>query len=319
MSLTYDTINSICRELEVNAADNVINNTPLVKYLRQSKIGQLEGEYIWTRPRYAVPDLTMWNGTDALSSNSDTEIMTKAKYPWAHGYMSETITRNNWLAAANKGERAVAALAKEMMIAMEDGLRDDLETELFTEYDGSSHTFMSIPDIVNKADPTNLSGGLGGIDVVTDTTNAWWQANTLAYNSSNGGLRLHIQRMMRTCSKVGSKPDLIITTEDIVNQYEDEIYTKLGILSEKVKSWGFTDLIPFQGVPVYYSDDCTSETMYFLNSKYLNLIVHPDDWLKRSDWKETSTTNLNLISNTTFTAQLITSCRISMGYITGIS
>jgi len=165
MALTYDTLDSICRELEVMSADNIINNTPLFKYLTQSKIGQPDGQYIWARPKYAVPSLTMWNGTDALNPASDTEMMTKAKYPWAHGYMAEKITRNNWLAAANKGERAIAALASEVMTGMEEGLRSDLETEFFTEYDGTSHTFMGIPDIIKNADPTNLgSGGLGGLD-----------------------------------------------------------------------------------------------------------------------------------------------------------
>jgi len=316
MALTYDTLSSITRELEIATADNVLINTPLLKYLTQNKIGQLEGEYIWTRPRYAVPGLTMWDGVATLNPGPTPEIYTKAKFNWAHGYSSITINRNDWLAAAHKGERAIAGLAKEIQIAKEDGIRKHLEEELFTEYDGTSHTFMGIPDIVKDSNPTNLPTGLGGITVADAP---WWVANTLTYNSANGGLRYHMQRMVRTCGKIGSNPDLIITTEDIINKYEDEIYTKVGILSEKVRNWGFINLIPFQGIPVVFSPYCPAGNMYFLNSKFLSLVIHPDDWLKSSDWKEKSTTDLNLISNTTFTAQLVTSARNSMGVITGIS
>lgn len=315
MSLTYNTLNSIMRELEITMADNVIMHNPIVKYLTQSKVGQPDGVYIEARARYATPSLTMWDGDAELASPNTTETQTKARYTWAHGYVHEKISRTNWQAAAQSGERAIAGLAKETSIAMEDGINLGLEEEWFTEYDGSTHTFNSLVDIVKTTDPTNQASGLGGI-ALADAT--WWAANTLAYNSANGDLRYHMQRMLRTCGKIG-KPDLIITTEDVINKYEDDIYSKMGILSDTVKAWGFQDLIPFSGVPVYYSPKCTANTMYFLNSNFLELVIHPDDFIKVADWQEKTTTDLNLVSHATLTSQIITSCRRSLGYITGIS
>ena len=316
MPLTYDTLNSITRELAIVTQDNVLTSIPLVKYLTQNKLGQVDGQYIEALTRYAVPNLTVWDGDDALSP-ATTETTTKARYSWAYAYTAEVINRKHWLAAKQKGERAIIGLAKDKMQAMEDGIKLGFDKELFTEYDTPTHTFNSLVDIVKATDPTHQAGGLGGIKV---DDAAWWKANVLAYNAANGDLRWHMQKMLRLCGKIGTKPDLIMTTGDIIDKYGGEIYSKEGILSQKSIEWGFPNVIPFAGgIPVTDDDNATARCMYFLNSNILSLVVHPDDFFQVSDWQETSTTDLNLIAHITLTAQLITSARRGLGIITGIS
>ena len=316
MSLTYDTLNSITRELAIVTQDNVLTSIPLVKYLTQHKLGQVDGQYIEALTRYAVPNLTVWDG-DADLVPAETETTTKARYSWAYAYTAQTISRNHWLAAKQKGERAIIGLAKDKMQAMEDGIKLGLDDELFTEYDTPTHTFNSLVDIVKATDPTHQASGLGGIKI---SEAPWWEANVLAYDDSKGDIRWHMQKMLRLCSRIGTKPDLIMTTGDIIDLYGDEIYSKEGILSQKSIEWGFPNVIPFAGgIPVTDDDNATSGCMYFLNSNYLSLVVHPDDFFQVSDWRETSTTDLNLIAHITLTAQLITSARRGLGIITGIS
>ena len=316
MALTYNTLNALMNNFPDIIQSNIVENYPLWKYLTQHKIGQTSGSQIQVYTTYGTPSITAWDGHSTISS-ATTETSTKAIYSWAHAYISETINYNDWLDAATAGKHAIAGLAKEKAKAIERGFGLGLETHLFHIYDGTSYTFNGIPDIINSADPTNQATGLGGI-AVADAS--WWAANTLAYNSTNT-LRWHMQKMLRMLSVPPfGKPDLILTSGDVIDQYGGEIEDKVGILpTNKGLKWGFENIVPFAGIPVVWSPDCTANTMYFLNSKFLSLEVHPNDFIKIRPWEKTSTTNLNLITTATLTAQLIASSRYAMGYITGIS
>lgn len=314
-----DTLNAIMNNFPEVIQNNVVENYPLWKYLGQSKIGQASGDEIQVYTIYGTPSLNTWDGTSTLTA-SETEISTKAVYNWAYSYIAEKIEYKNFLAAANAGKHVIANLATQKAQAIERGFGLGLESELFSVYDGTNHTFNGIPDIVNSADPTNQASGLGGI-AVADAS--WWAAHTLAYNSANGDLRWHMQKMVRMLSVPPfGMPDLIITTGDVIDKFAGEVMDKQGYMSEsveKAKGFGFPIAFTFDGIPVTWSPNATSGTMYFLNSKFLSLVVHPNDFINISPWKETSTTDKNLISTATLTAQLVTSARQAMGYITGIA
>lgn len=317
MALTYDTLNALMNNFPEVIKSNVVENYPLWKYLTQHKIGQPSGDKIEVYTVYGTPTIHTWDGTATLTP-SETETSTKAVYDWAYSYVSEKIKYKDWLAAATAGKHAIASLAEEKAKAIERAFGLGLEENLFHAYDGSTYTFNGIPDIVNDSDPTNQSSGLGGI-TVGDAS--WWASNKLTYNSANGDLRWHMQKMKRILSVPPfGGPDLIITTGDVIDKYAGEIMDKQGILpTNKAIEWGFKDITPFAGIPVVWSPHCPSGTMYFLNSNYLSLVIHPKDFINITPWKEVSTTDKNLISNATLTAQLVASSRLAMGYITGIS
>jgi len=316
MALTYDTLNSFMKNFPDIIRDNVVKNVPLVKWALQHEMGQRDGNKIEVGIRFATPGITAFNGTTDTFTISQTETHTKAVYQWGFYYHTEAIYWRDWQAAKNN-KNSIANIAVERGEAMKDGVMTGLEAELFAVYDGTTHTFNGLPDIVSTSDPTNQASGLGGI-AVADAP--WWKANSVAYDSSAGDLRHFMSSMVRQLSVAPfGKPDLIITTGDIYDKYYDEIASKQGFLGSKIPDYGFDSVIPFQGIPLTWSEHCPSGTMYFLNSKFMHLKIHPDDFIKISPWEKKSTTDPTLVSTVTLSAQMIVSARKALGIITSIS
>ena len=72
-----------------------------------------------------------------------------------------------------------------------------------------------------------------------------------------------------------NKPDLIITTQTVFEYYEKAMQPQERFIDTRTADAGFQNLT-FKGVPVVFDRDCTSGVMYFLNSSYLNWVVHRD-------------------------------------------
>jgi hypothetical protein len=315
MALT-DTLNSLMVNVPEAIKNIVTEQVPLAKWALQHKIGRLGGSEIKVPIMYDTPGLTAYNGTTDTYTASRTEVLTQATYTWGMYYHTEAIYKKEWLEAAVGGKNAIANLAKVKSEAMQIGVQKGLETELFATYDGTTHTLNGLPDIVTNTDPTNQASGLGNIAVADLST---WIANVMAYDSANGDLRHHMSSMVRQISNIVGKPDLIITTGDVFDEYYDEIAAKQGFLGSKIPDYGFTSVIPFQGIPVTWSENCPAGYMYFLNSKAMSLRIHPEDFIKITPWEQKSTTDPTLVSTVSLTMQMVVSARNALGVITGIS
>lgn len=327
MALTYDTLTSITRELVLQTQDVVLIDVPLYNYLTSKTLtAQTGGEEIQVNLRYNVTpsdnyNIRVWDGVSDLEIQT-TEIMTRAVYPWAHAYRTEKIDRNEWL--ANQGsERALANLAKLKVQAMYDSLKLGFEQLFWGTYHPTNNPWIGLKDIVSNTDPTNMLNGLGNIKVADAP---WWAAQVFTYGSINNSavtdLRTHMEYIVRKLMKYG-KPDLIITSLDVVQKYQGEIYAKEAIITEKVEKWGFTDVVPFSwGIPVVFSDYIPvvngKSDMYFLNSDFISLVKHPSDWIKFDEWREISTVNKNLLGSITLTGQLICNNRKGLAVLKDI-
>ena len=75
------------------------------------------------------------------------------------------------------------------------------------------------------------------------------------------------------------QPSIIITTQDVYEDYEALLTDQIRYTDTDVADAGFQNLM-FKGAPVTFDGACTSQVMYMLNTKYLQLVGHSDTWFK---------------------------------------
>jgi hypothetical protein len=86
-----------------------------------------------------------------------------------------------------------------------------------------------------------------------------------------------MRNIFNDCSKFAANdhPDFIITTQTYFEAYEGILQPQERFNDSKTADGGFQNLL-FKGVPLTWDPNCTASKMYFLNTKYLKLVVHKD-------------------------------------------
>ena len=76
------------------------------------------------------------------------------------------------------------------------------------------------------------------------------------------------------------QPTIIITDQDEYEAYEDLLDDRIRYTDTDMADGGFQNLL-FKGAPVTFDSDTNLATkMYFLNTKYIQLVAHSDVWFK---------------------------------------
>ena len=125
----------------------------------------------------------------------------------------------------------------------------------------------------------NDSGGatLAGIDA-TDAANSWWRSSV---SNQAGVLDIASMATMYNNVSVGNdQPTIIITDQDEYEAYESLLEGQIRYTDTDVADGGFQNLL-FKGAPVTFDSDSNLDgKMFFLNTKYLQLVAHSDVWFK---------------------------------------
>ena len=133
---------------------------------------------------------------------------------------------------------------------------------------------------LNKLVGTGLT--VGGIDA-TDADNSWWRS-TLRNGPLDAGAGVLSQAAMasvyNTVSVGNDQPTIIITDQDEYEAYEALLEGQIRYTDTDVADGGFQNLL-FKGAPVTFDSDSNLDgKMFFLNTKYLQLVAHSDVWFK---------------------------------------
>lgn len=131
-------------------------------------------------------------------------------------------------------------------------------------------------------------------------TTTWWGANnravttSFATDSDSDGISNGIETMglmWMDCShgagglvrkgnsnlpKTNDTPNLIVTTQSGWLNYESELLPQQRYADKRMANLGFDSLL-YRQTPVTWDRNCTADTMYFLNTNYLELRVVKDE------------------------------------------
>lgn len=207
-----------------------------------------------------------YSGYDALDVTPQAGI-DSAEFNWKQYSVSVTISgeeqRKN--AGSSKIIDILDARTKQARMSM----TESLTTDMFSDGTGNASKTLTGLEAMVAA-----SGTYGGINSSTYT---WWQAYV---ETTSEALGLAKMRTAYNTASLGGKdtPDLLVTTQALYEKYEGLFTATINMNSEgsrKLADGGFRSL-EFKGQPIVWDELCPTGTVYFLNSKHMNLTVHPD-------------------------------------------
>lgn len=273
-NVNYDTILSTTLANHMpKLIDNVFSARPLVYFLKQA--GQVRT--ISGGAKIVIPLLHGTNSTAASYAAYDTIAVTAqtgitaAEYNWKQ--YAATIAISGIEEAQNSSEEQIIDLLEAKTFQAEETITEKFD-EMFITSNGTGNSgkdWLGLAVLVKDASSTSI----GGINQAVDT---WWAPGHR--NTTAGALTLAQMRTAYNAVSVGNdQPNVILTTQTLFEKYEDLLQPQERFMDAKTADGGFQNLL-FKGAPIVYDNYVTAGDMFFLNTKYLRLVGHADNWFK---------------------------------------
>jgi len=251
--------------------DNVFSARPLVYFLK--KAGQVR--VINGGNKIVLPLMYGQNSTagsysayDSISITPQTGI-TAAEYNWKQ--YAATIAISGIEEAQNSSEEAIIDLLEAKTFQAEETITEQMD-QMFIQSDGTGNSgkdWLGLEILVRDAQAT-----VGGIDASVDS---WWESYV---DGGAASLSLADMRTAYNSVAVGNdQPNVILTEQTLFEAYEDLLQSQERFMDASTADGGFQNLL-FKGAPVVYDDYVNTGDMYFLNTKYIRLVGHGDNWFK---------------------------------------
>lgn len=251
--------------------DNVFSARPLVFFLK--KAGQVRvvngGNKIVLPLMYGQNSTAgSYSAYDSISITPQTGI-TAAEYNWKQ--YAATIAISGIEEAQNSSEEAIIDLLEAKTFQAEETITEQMD-QMFIQSDGTGNSgkdWLGLEILVRDATAT-----VGGIDASVDS---WWESYV---EGTAGSLSLADMRTAYNSVAVGNdQPNVILTEQTLFEAYEDLLQSQERFMDASTADGGFQNLL-FKGAPVVYDDYVNAGDMYFLNTKYIRLVGHGDNWFK---------------------------------------
>ncbi len=191
--------------------------------------------------------------------------MTIARFSWKQYAASIGITGLD--KRSNQGEAALISLLQSKTTQAQMSLRDTLSVDAYG--DGTNNASKVLGGLENIVSTTTTCGSL------PPGTFAWWKA---VVNSGGSFASQGLNDMRTTYNDVSygnDKPDSIFMPQAVFEYFEKSLQPQERYVNTRAANVGF-DNLTFKGIPVLFDRDCTSGTIYFLNSNSINFVVHRD-------------------------------------------
>jgi hypothetical protein len=264
-----------------------------------------------------------YSGWDLLDITPQ-EGISAAEFDWK--FLATSITINGEEEFRNSGSKTrVIELLKTKVKQAELSLQLKLNEMLFA--DGSGNNSKDITGLAAAVEEGTAWGTYGGINRTNHSfwRNQWINGATGVYSGDFDGTLapttegLHAMRKMYNNVSIGKvRPDLILTTQDIVEQYEGLIEgDKMRVTDNAIADAGFR-AVEFKGVPMVYDSDCPAGYIYFLNAEFMKFVVGKGRNFKSTDFmrpqNQDAKSSLILLA-----ANLVSSKSDVQGVITGFT
>lgn len=188
-------------------------------------------------------------------------------------------------------------------------IMNSLETDLFAASQASTK-IQTLAIVVDSS-----SGSPGGLSASTESD--WAATETASGAFSTQGLS-DMRTLYNTLVDNGGMPDMIFTTLDVYQFYENEIDADVRYsTAQGTGGRGFAKL-EFKGVPITSGNACNSGVLYMLDSKNTFFMVDTDGNFSSDDF-QTPVNQKVSVSKTYFRGNLICNRRKSNGKLTGIT
>lgn len=281
-------VTTTLREHPRRIADNVSDNNAL--YMRLKQRGKIQkeadGGTTIVEPLDYAENSTFkrYSGYDTLDIQAS-DVLTAAEYSWVQSAIA--VVASGRELRINSGKNALIKLFKARMTNAMRTASNNMSVDLYST--GALSNQMGGLGHIITSDGT---GTVGGIVAGTYT---WWKNQFHEITGTNAWAKGTIAGYMMTtwlsCVRGADKPDLLVSTHDFYSAYWESLHDLSRYRSNEVPDT--MDSVKFQSADVIYDSNdnfsTTGETMYFVNSNYVNLRYHPDaNWTPMPEVKATN-------------------------------
>ncbi|KKN52582.1 hypothetical protein LCGC14_0611340 [marine sediment metagenome] len=307
------------QEMRKEIVDNIFAATPFYFWLMKKggvKEDSSGGKWLGVPLLIAKNDTVGPYQKGGTFSVTRTDKLDLARYDWK--YMGGSLIRYKTEELTNRGKAKIIDRMLHEIDTLKLSLIDYIETTLFSDGSGNSGLDFNGLDIICDEDPTSAVTSpqveVGGI---AQASNSFWRNAYRQMDSDGTVIELHMMKswkyVQRACTNGMDKPDIMVTTDEILDFYEDECLEMKVIENKDLGDAGFRNLT-WRGTPIIDSPSCKSGSTYFLNTRYLNWIAQAGANFEMTEWK-TAPDTLDRYAQVFVSGNLVTSNRARQGIV----
>lgn len=290
-------------EIRPEAIDNILDATVIWAALRGSGVftSKVGGRLLTRTIRYGEVAAQAVAKGDTLPQG-EPELETMAIWNWR--YLASHVQRSIFDDQQNNGPDKIKDLVGSKLEAARDGLEQEYETSMtraiVTDESGKNVQGLNdmIPPIASRstgtygkiARPSAYITQANGVEVPDPAgTNPWWGPKYLSGTlvSIEDDLLTDMKKLYNSVHANQSPPNLVITTQDIFEIYEEFALDISQIIKDeatRLADLGF-EVLRFKGKPLIWSPGITSGHMLMLNTGFIEIIYDPQLWFDMTDFK----------------------------------
>jgi hypothetical protein len=307
-------VTTTLREHPAEIADNVSNHNALYRRLKsKGQLRKLDGGYEIVCPLDYAENSTYqrYSGFDVLNISAS-DVLSAAKYDWCQAAIH--VVASGRELRMNSGKNQIVSLAKSR-------LKNAIRT---------ASNNMSV-DIYSDGALTNQMGGLahqitadgtGTVGGIVAGTYTWWKNQFLEITGTNAWTKSNIKGYMNTLwlstVRGTDKTDLIVSTNDFYSAYWESLQDLQRFASADGTAKAGFDSLKYVTADVVHDLNsnftATGEKMYYLNTDYIEVVVHEDaNWNQMDD--KVSTNQDGVVIPILFMGNVICSNRARQGIL----
>jgi hypothetical protein len=296
--------------------DNIFNATPLTYWLYSGGRIRREdgGRWIGIPVMYAKNLTVQTLGPGGTININPPDHSSTAQFEWK--FLAGSIMRLFADDSFNRGKNAIQNKVQNDIRNLELSIIDKFESMFFADGTGNAgKDFHGLQQLVSS---TPTTGVVGGFDRATQT---WWRNFQRTYSETgmitgDKGILFNMRKVYNSISIGNDHPTLIVTSQINYELYEASVTTLLQVTKTKLADAGF-DALSYKGVALTFSPSAPATNMYFLNERYLELIINTFADFLMTNWKEIPN-QLDRVAQVVVEGNLVTNNSRMQGVLTAI-
>jgi hypothetical protein len=268
-------VTTTLRNHPTEVSDNVSRHNALYNRLsRRGNVKTIRGGYEIVRPLDYAENSTYqrFSGYDTLNISAS-DVISAAKFDWVQAAVH--ITSSGRELRMNSGPEQIIDLAESRTRNALRTAANNMSVDLYSS-GALANQMGGLAHIIQ----TNGQGTVGGINSATYT---FWRNQFRELSGTNTWSKSTIKGEMNALwlatTRGSDRPDLIVMSHDIFSAYWESLQDLQRYASADSATAGFQSLKYVTADVIFDSNtnfSTTAERAYFLNTNYLELVVHRD-------------------------------------------
>lgn len=262
-------------------ADNVSDHNALYRRLKTKGKIRMEdgGRSIVCNLDYAENSTYQrYSGFDTLNISAS-DVLSAAEFDWMQAAVH--VTASGRELRMNSGDTAIFNLAKARLKNAIRTAANNMSVDIYSN-GALTNQMGGLAHLVS----TDGTGTVGGIVAGTYTfwKNQFYECPTAPSKTT---IKTHMNKLWLDCKRGTDAPDLIVSSNDFFNFYWESLQDLQRYADSDKATAGFQSLKYVTADVIHDTNSnfsTTAEKMYFLNTEYLEMVVHSDaNWSQIDD------------------------------------